>query len=118
LCIGLGINVKIGHKEYSLIIEHSARIKGVKINSFSNKNKKMSHKKSNLFIKLFSFIMIIIVGLIAQNFSSSTSPSLIEAVSKPNCKIKGNISKNRSKKYYHIQGMEDYDNTVTRYLLG
>jgi cold shock CspA family protein len=91
---------------------HSATIKGAKINYFSNQNKKMSYKKSNLFTKIFLFMIIIIVGLIAQNFSPSTSPSLIEAVSKPNCKIKGNISKNSGKKYYHIQGMEDYENTV------
>ena len=57
-------------------------------------------------------------GVFKRTSSSSlvTEPtnettSAITAAVKPNCVIKGNVSWNGGRKYYHLPGMEDYANT-------
>ncbi|MBD1912042.1 MULTISPECIES: cold shock domain-containing protein [unclassified Leptolyngbya] len=44
--------------------------------------------------------------------SPSRSPSPIAAITQPECTIKGNISQSSGIRYYHLPGMEDYENTV------
>lgn len=83
----------------------------------------MKYKKNkyrqNFISKFIPLLIIIGIGKIIYNYSSSTSqPSSITSQSakilgiNPNCKIKGNISQNSGKKYYHLEGMEDYESTV------
>lgn len=43
---------------------------------------------------------------------SSTAPPVPTAIGKPDCNIKGNISVSSGKKWYHVPGMEDYDDTI------
>lgn len=58
------------------------------------------------------FIVLIAIGVVVTKFTPSRSPSLITAVTKPNCKVKGNISVSSGNKIYHVLGMEDYESTV------
>ncbi|MBK1989780.1 hypothetical protein A0J48_019960 [Sphaerospermopsis aphanizomenoides BCCUSP55] len=50
--------------------------------------------------------------ILAMEFQGSRSPSLITSFTKPGCKIKGNISVNTGRKFYHVPGAEDYESTV------
>ncbi len=50
--------------------------------------------------------------VMATQFGPSRSPSLVTAVTKPDCVIKGNISISAGNKVYHLPGMEDYESTV------
>ncbi|MEM9505107.1 MAG: cold shock domain-containing protein [Cyanobacteria bacterium P01_E01_bin.43] len=55
-------------------------------------------------------------GVFKRTSSSVTEPtnrtsSAITAAVNPDCVIKGNISHNSGRKYYHLPGMEDYANT-------
>ena len=52
------------------------------------------------------------IGLFAMKFHSSRSSSIITSITKPECRIKGNISLNTGKKIYHLPGMEDYESTI------
>lgn len=114
---------KIGDKIiYDLNIEdngklkaNSARIEGVEIKILSNKRNNIRPRKNNFLTNFIELIGIgIIVTVVAQKFSPSILPQLIQSVTQPNCKIKGNISQNNGKKYYHVPGMKDYEFTVIR----
>lgn len=59
-----------------------------------------------------SVAFVIVMVLILKGFSPSRSPSPIAAITQPNCMIKGNISQTSGTRYYHLPGMEDYENTV------
>lgn len=78
----------------------------------SNKQNTTRHKKNSLLTKLGGFIGILAIAIIADKIVSGKSPSIIHSITKPNCKIKGNISQTSGKKYYHVPGMEDYESTV------
>jgi|SRR6478672_3608789 len=52
------------------------------------------------------------IAILTMEFGRNRSPSLITSVTKPGCKIKGNISINTGKKFYHLPGMEDYESTI------
>lgn len=93
---------------------NSATIQGVKIKSLSNKinTTRNRNKNNNLFAKLIGLIGMGFFAIVAQNFISSSSPPIVQSVIKPGCEIKGNISQNSGKKYYHVPGMEDYESTV------
>ena len=56
---------------------------------------------------LFGAVLVTIVEF-------SNSPDLITVVTRPGCYIKGNISIDTNKKYYHLPGMEDYDTTTIK----
>lgn len=72
----------------------------------------MRNRKKNFLTKLMGLFGIGIIVIIVQQFRSSNSALIIQSVTKLDCKIKGNISKNSGKKYYHLPGMEDYESTV------
>lgn len=59
-----------------------------------------------------SVVFVIVMALILRGFSPSRSPSPIASITQPNCTIKGNISQTGGTRYYHLPGMEDYENTV------
>ena len=92
---------------------NSARIQGVKIKSSSKKINNARHRKNNLFTKLIGLIGIGIFAAIVQQFGRGERPSALTI-----CKIKGNISQNSGKKYYHLPGMEDYESTVISHEYG
>ena len=50
--------------------------------------------------------------ILAMELQGVRSPSLIISFTKPGCKIKGNISINTGRRFYHVPGAEDYDSTV------
>lgn len=47
----------------------------------------------------------------AAQLNTTTPLSPVEAVTEPNCMVKGNISISSGKKLYHVPGMEDYEGT-------
>lgn len=82
-------------------------------------NRPSNHRKTNNqtrnqgLIKIGVGIpLLIVMALFNFGSSSSRSPSLIAAIIRPECNIKGNISVNSGKRYYHIPGMEDYKKTI------
>ena len=62
--------------------------------------------------KLSVILCLLPVAALCQQLQLSTSPPVLTAISQPGCNIKGNISVSSGKKWYHLPGMEDYDNTV------
>jgi cold shock CspA family protein len=104
---------------YDLKIEDNGKLKanyatieGFEIRFLSKKKNTITNRKNNFPTKLIGLIGIGIVAIIVQQFSPSSSPPIIQSVTKPECKIKGNISQNSGKKHYHLPGMEDYESTV------
>lgn len=90
----------------------SARIQGVKIQSSSKKTNNARSRKNNWFTRLTGLIIMGIFAAIVQQFGRDEQPSALTI--KSNCEIKGNISQNSGRKYYHIPGMQDYESTVIR----
>ena len=60
---------------------------------------------------VIGLIVLVVMGVGLMK-SPSPSPSLINALTKPNCRVKGNISVSSGNKIYHVPGMEDYESTV------
>jgi cold shock CspA family protein len=103
----------------------NASIKGVKLRPSSNtkaapvQRLKRPNRRSRTFeIILFlgGVIGLAVVIVYLKRFPSvetvaTEGPSAITSAANPNCVIKGNISWNAGKKYYHLPGMEDYENT-------
>jgi cold shock CspA family protein len=56
--------------------------------------------------------LVVITTVVAMERSPSQSPPVVTAITNPACNIKGNISQNSGKKWYHVPGMEDYEGTV------
>lgn len=110
--IGDTITYKLGKESNGKLRANSAFIKGVVIKSSSNKNNKMKYPKNNFMSKFISLLTFIGIGAMAYKFSPSNSPPAIPFLTNSDCKIKGNISQNSGKKYYHLEGMEDYESTV------
>ncbi|MBW4575477.1 MAG: cold shock domain-containing protein [Aphanothece sp. CMT-3BRIN-NPC111] len=69
-------------------------------------------KKHSLFQMVIGTGVTAVIVIFAMQFSVSRYPSLITLVTKPGCKIKGNISIETRNKVYHLPGAEDYDSTV------
>ncbi|QYX31097.1 sunset domain-containing protein [Sphaerospermopsis torques-reginae] len=69
-------------------------------------------KKQSLLKNIIGLPVVVAVIILATEFGGSRSPSLITSLTKPGCKIKGNISINTGRKFYHVPGAEDYDSTV------
>lgn len=69
-------------------------------------------KQQNFIGTVLGFAGAIALLLFSLERSPSTTPPPIASVAKPNCQIKGNISISSGKRWYHIPGMEDYENTV------
>ncbi|WP_353931155.1 cold shock domain-containing protein [Okeanomitos corallinicola TIOX110] len=69
-------------------------------------------KKQSLMKKIIGLPIAIIFVVLAIEFQGSRSPSLINSFIKPGCKIKGNISINTGRRWYHVPGAEDYESTV------
>jgi cold shock CspA family protein len=95
----------------------SASIEGVLVKPLTNKFNNRRLGKNNLFPKFIPLIILLIFASIIQQLTSkfqetATYTKNIESVSRPDCNIKGNISQNTGKKYYHLPGMEDYESTV------
>ncbi len=57
-------------------------------------------------------VFVIIMVLFNLNPRPSRSPSPVASIAQPECNIKGNISVNSGKRYYHLPGMEDYETTT------
>lgn len=117
--IGDTITYKIQKETNGKLRANLAFIEGVVIKSSSNKNSKIKYARNNVMSKFLSLLTLIGLGVMAYKFSPRTSPPVIKTsppviplVTNPDCKIKGNISQNSGKKYYHIEGMEDYESTV------
>jgi cold shock CspA family protein len=60
---------------------------------------------------VIGLIVLVVIG-VGHMKSPSRSPSLITALTKPNCRVKGNFSVSSGNKIYHVPGMEDYESTV------
>lgn len=86
-----------------------ATIQGVKYRYLSSKRKR---KKPGLPKTFIGVPIVFILALFIIEFYPSRSPSLIQSITKPECKIKGNISINTGRKLYHLPGMEGYNSTV------
>lgn len=110
--IGDTITYKIQKESNGKLKANSAFIKGVIIQSSSNKKNKMKYPKNNFVSKFIPLLTFMIIGTMAYKFSPRTSPPAIPLLTQSDCKIKGNISQNNGKKYYHLEGMEDYESTV------
>lgn len=74
--------------------------------------KKQNVNKRRLLPKVIGIGVMVMIAIFTQEFNRSRSPSLIKLVTKPGCKIKGNISIDSGAKVYHIPGAEDYESTV------
>jgi hypothetical protein len=57
-------------------------------------------------------IAIVLLLVFSLEFSPSSHPPIITAITKPGCIIKGNISTDTANKIYHLPGMEDYESTI------
>ncbi|MEO0394445.1 MAG: cold shock domain-containing protein [Cyanobacteria bacterium P01_A01_bin.137] len=78
-------------------------------------------KRGEYLDKIVGLLVLAGIVLVTTKLRSSNSPAPITASpkpiaanSQPDCNIKGNISINTGKKYYHLPGMEDYDITTIR----
>lgn len=78
-------------------------------------------KNKNSFVStIIGFVGIITIGVIVNRIGGRTTtiqtaesiPEIVETITRSDCLIKGNISQNSGKKYYHLPGMEDYESTV------
>ncbi|MFM5993510.1 MAG: cold shock domain-containing protein [Dolichospermum sp.] len=74
--------------------------------------KQQKVKKGNLMKRLIGITVAVGCVIFATEFRGSRFPSPITSFTKPGCKIKGNISINTGRKFYHIPGSEDYESTV------
>ena len=92
-----------------------ASIQGVAPRISSTKQKL---KKSSLLETVIGIGILAVIVLITMQFSRSRSPSLVTAITKPGCTIKGNISIDTGNKVYHLPGMEDYESTVVNLASG
>ncbi|MGD1927947.1 MAG: cold-shock protein [Leptolyngbyaceae cyanobacterium] len=85
------------------------------------KPKRTGQRNLTGLIKTVVGIGVLLTGLVSAGVFKRTSPSVTEptnettsaitATVNPDCVIKGNISHNTGRKYYHLPGMEDYANT-------
>ena len=109
----------------------TAQLEGVKVSpqKTNNASRSLNQSKSNqqeLLIQICSIVLgtIVLGGVMIQwvrQFNtqevSTSSPTIpgttinVPAELSPSCNIKGNISINTGKKWYHIPGMEDYEST-------
>jgi cold shock CspA family protein len=67
---------------------------------------------TGVFGTLFGIAGAVAFVMFLMETSPSQSPPVVTAITKPGCDIKGNISQTSGKKWYHIPGMEDYEDTV------
>ncbi|MEM6256267.1 MAG: cold shock domain-containing protein [Cyanobacteria bacterium P01_D01_bin.156] len=86
-----------------------ASIQGVVPQRMANQRK---NRQGNSLKVIIGSVLLGIAVLFAIHRSPSYSPSPITAITQPDCVIKGNISINTGKKWYHLPGMEDYESTV------
>lgn len=87
----------------------NASIEGVTSQPSPHKQKRKKQVLHQIFISTISLAGI---AIFATQFSSSRYPSPVTSITKPGCKIKGNISINTGRKVYHVPGAEDYESTV------
>lgn len=73
---------------------------------------KQNRKKRGLVDIILGIGILTIIALFQRQCSFGRSPSIITAVTKPGCTVKGNISIESGAKLYHVPGMEDYDGTI------
>ena len=85
-----------------------ATIQGVKACNTPNKRK----GKTLNFDKSLVGALSVLLTILAFEFYPSISPSLIQSITRPKCKIKGNISVGTGKKIYHLPNMKDYSSTI------
>jgi cold shock CspA family protein len=74
--------------------------------------KKLKTKSYRVMPTVIKVAVIAIIGIFIWEFSGSRSPSPITSITKPGCRIKGNISVETGNKVYHVPGAEDYESTV------
>ncbi|MGB3204146.1 MAG: cold shock domain-containing protein [Crinalium sp.] len=73
---------------------------------------KKTNKKSYRLIESVIIVPVLAVMAISGiKFSDSKVPLSITSATKPECKIKGNISIETGNKIYHVPGAEDYNST-------
>jgi cold shock CspA family protein len=87
----------------------NASIQGLAPRSMPKKQKVKSYK---LLQAVIGVAVTAIIALLATELSGNRFPSPITSVTKPGCKIKGNISIATGNKIYHVPGAEDYESTV------
>jgi cold shock CspA family protein len=85
----------------------NASIKGV-----ANVRTKQKTSKQGFFKTVSGIGIVTTIALLTMEFNPSRSPSVVTSITKPECKIKGNISINTGNKIYHLPGMEDYESTI------
>lgn len=87
----------------------NASIEGVAPRPLPKKQKVKSYRWLQAVINV---AVIAIIALLAMEFRGNRFPSPITSLTKPECKIKGNISYETGNKIYHVPGAEDYESTV------
>ena len=73
---------------------------------------KQKQRKRGLLETFFGIGILAVMAILTMQFGRNSFSSSITAITKPGCTIKGNISINSGKKFYHLPGMEDYESTV------
>ena len=90
-----------------------ASIEGV---AFSRVSTQSRTRKKGLLSKVIGLAILGTIALVSSQFRPSRSPSFspgqVTSNPQPDCRIKGNISVQTGKKFYHLPGMEDYESTV------
>ncbi len=87
----------------------NASIEGIAPRSLPKKQKGKSYR---LLQSVITVAVMAIIALLAMELRGNRFPSAITSVTKPGCKIKGNISYETGEKIYHLPGAEDYESTV------
>ena len=90
----------------------SSQARNPQAGSPQTRQKSRSNSSSSIFASLAGLGIFAIFGLFSLERSPSTTQTPIQAVTQPNCSIKGNISVETGHKFYHVLGAEDYENTV------
>lgn len=89
-----------------------ASIEGV---AFSRSPTQSRTRKKGLLSTVIGLAILGTIALVSNQFRPSRSPSLspaqVTSTNQPDCRIKGNISIETNKKFYHLPGMEDYEST-------
>ncbi len=83
-----------------------------KTQSTPNKKRIRRDRLLETILTIIGISFLAMIVLVQIESGPSRSPTLISSITKPGCIVKGNVSINTGNKYYHIPGMENYDNTV------
>lgn len=90
----------------------NASIEGAAPKSASRSRNSNRPKQSSVLQRLLSTGVLGSIAFFSGILNDNRSQPPIEALTRPNCTIKGNISIETGRKIYHLPGMEDYESTT------